>query len=247
MAVNPSLNGLKVLVTRPEQQAKELCDLIIAEGGEAIVFPVITIKAIPAQSWGDISIADCDMIIFVSRNAVSYFIEGLREKLSDNIQLVAIGSGTANVMSEYGLRVDIQPQSPAGSESLLAMPELNNVKDKQILIVRGQGGRELLADTLLARGAKISYVEVYQRQIPSPSNDNVELARTADCVVVTSVAGLNNLCQLIGGDTLKDKQLVVVSKRIKQHAVALGFQQIMIADDANDNAVMQKVRDGAKR
>ena len=82
---------------------------------------------------------------------------------------------------------------------------------------------------------------------PISSNERIEQARAADCIVVTSVAGLNNLCQLIGGDTVKDKQLVVVSKRIKQHAVALGFQQVMIADDANDNAVMQKVRDGAKR
>ncbi len=243
MARNASLNGLKVLVTRPEHQAQNLCDLINAQGGEAIAFPVISIKPMLVE---DKAVSNCDMIIFVSRNAVSYFVDGSRKKFNESIQCVAIGAGTAKRMIECGLRVDIQAPSPAGSESLLAMPEFQDAVDKQIVIVRGQGGRELLADTLTARGASVQYVEVYQRQIPSPNNDNIEQAKQAGCSIVTSVAGLDNLCQLIKGDTLKNKRLIVISERIKQRALELGFQQIYVADDASDNAIVQKVKDGAR-
>ena len=243
MARNASLNGLKVLVTRPEHQAENLCDLIVAQGGEVIAFPVISIKPIAVE---DNAASNCEMIIFVSRNAVSYFVDGSREQPCDSIQCVAIGAGTAKRMIECGLRVDIQAPSPAGSESLLAMSEFQDVSGTDIVIVRGQGGRELLADTLTARGASVQYLEVYQRQITSPNNDKIEQAKQVDCSIVTSVAGLDNLCQLIKGDTLKNKRLIVISERIKQRALELGFQKIYVADDASDNAIVQKIEGGAK-
>ena len=160
MVTKPSLDGLKVLVTRPEQQARSLCDSITSAGGVAIALPVLDI--VPILPWHEsaFSLAKQDMIIFISRNAVTHFMSGLQTRLADNVQLAAVGAGTAATMREHGLRVDIQPPAPAGSESLLTMPELNTVQDKNVLIVRGDGGRELLADTLLARGANISYLEV---------------------------------------------------------------------------------------
>jgi len=178
MVAKPSLDGLRVLITRPQQQAKDLCEMVEDAGGIAIPFPVINIKPIATQNWSNIALAEQDMIIFVSRNAVTFFIAGIEGDLPVNIQLVAVGAATATSMSEHGLRVDIQPPEPAGSESLLAMPALNNVKDKKVLIVRGQGGRELLADTLTTRGAKISYIEIYQRSLSTPSN--AQHARNVD-------------------------------------------------------------------
>ncbi|NQY25584.1 MAG: uroporphyrinogen-III synthase [Piscirickettsiaceae bacterium] len=246
MAAKPSLNGLKVLVTRPESQARNLCDLIAADGGEPVAFPVIDIKALPVEQWNDVSLSKQAMLIFISRNAVIHFVANFHTTLRDEIQMVAVGSATATAMKECGLSVDIQAPSPAGSESLLAMAELQNVAGKEIVIIRGQGGRELLADTLTARGANIQYIEVYQRQLSSPNNDKIEQAKQADFSIVTSVASLENLCQLIDGDGLKYKRLIVISERIKQRALELGFQTISVANDASDNAIMQKVRDGAK-
>jgi uroporphyrinogen-III synthase len=241
MVTKSSLDGLKVLVTRPEQQARSLCDSITSAGGFAIALPVLDI--VPILPWNEstLSLAEQDMIIFISRNAATHFMTGLQTSLADNVQLVAVGAGTAATMRELGLRVDTQPPPPAGSESLLTMPELNTVQDKNVLIVRGDGGRELLADTLLARGANISYLEVYRRGLPYLSKQEIEQAKTADCIVITSIAGLNNLCRLIDIDQLTPKWLIVMSERIRQYALNLGFQQCVVATDASDAAVMQQV------
>lgn len=236
-----SLDGLKVLVTRPEQQARTLCDSITSSGAVAIALPVLDIVPILPWHGSAFRLADQEMIIFISRNAVTHFMAGLQTSLADNVQLVAVGSGTAATMREHGLRVDIQPPPPAGSESLLAMPKLNTVQDKNVLIVRGDGGRELLADTLLARGANISYLEVYRRGLPSRSKIEIEQAKTADCIVITSIAGLDNLCLLIDIEQLTPKWLIVMSERIRQYALNLGFQQCVVAADASDAAVMQQV------
>jgi uroporphyrinogen-III synthase len=241
MVTKPSLDGLRVLITRPQQQAKDLREMVRNAGGVAILFPVIDIKPIATQNWSNITLTEQDMIIFVSRNAVSFFIAGKQDDLPDHIQLVAVGAATAMCMREHGLRVDIQSPAPAGSESLLAMSALKNVKDKKVLIVRGQGGRELLADTLTARGAKIDYIEIYQRSLPTPSGEQIDQATTADCIMITSVAGLDNLSKLIDGDNLKDKKLIVVSERIRQYAMQAGFQDIVVTDDASDAALMQQL------
>jgi uroporphyrinogen-III synthase len=241
MVTKASLDGLKVLVTRPQQQAKSLCDSISAAGGEAIAFPVLDIESVSAENETNMAIIDQDMIIFISRNAVSYFMTGLKTPLADNVQLVAVGGGTATAMLQYGLRVDIQAPPPAGSESLLAMPELNRVENKSVLIVRGQGGRELLANTLRTRGAKIRYIEVYRRILPSPSKAEVEQAKLADCIIITSIAGLDNLCQLIEAEALMSKWLIVISERIRQYAKKLGFEQCVVVADASDAALMQQV------
>ncbi|PHS70033.1 MAG: uroporphyrinogen-III synthase [Methylophaga sp.] len=241
MVTKGLLHGLKVLVTRPEQQAKGLCEMIAEAGGEPIAFPVIDIQPITTQHWAYVALAEQDMIIFVSRNAVNNFIAGLDETWPDNVLIVSMGNATTTCLQGHNLSVDIQAPVPAGSESLLAVPALNNVKDKQILIVRGEGGRELLADTLTTRGAKISYIEVYRRCLPKPEAQAVEQAKHVDGVVVTSIVGLDNLCQLINVDSLKNKWLIVVSDRIKQYAMQLGFQRVIVTEDADDIAVMQQV------
>lgn len=244
MVADLPLNGLKVLVTRPQTQATVLSDLIAAQGGIAISFPVITIKKLATAVQADSKLSDAAMIIFVSRNAVNYFIADL----ANTIQCVAIGKGTAEAMQEKGLRVDLQPEKAIGSEGLLAIPELEDVSGKKIIIVRGKGGRELLADTLIARGATISYIEVYERCIASPSEEQCGAALLADTIVCTSVAGVTNLKQLLENkfETVLIKPLVVLSERIKQHAISLGFKQVNVSADASDQAIMQRLMEMEK-
>lgn len=243
MAANSTLNGLKILVTRPEQQAQGLCQAITNNGGEAIVFPVIDIARLPIEDWLPARLEQYDMLIFVSRNAVSLFIEALTELLPEHIQLVAVGDGTAETIRSYNLTVSVQPESIAGSEGLLAMPAMRDVAGKTIGIVKGKGGRELLADSLMARGADIHYIEVYERVVSSPSVLQQQQALTSDCIVCTSVAGVENLCQILGAEmrTLFDKPLIVVSERIKTVADKLGFQRIMVTHDVSDVGIMRQL------
>jgi uroporphyrinogen-III synthase len=240
MAANSSLAAWNVLVTRPEEQAQQLCNLISQAGGQAIAFPAIEIVPIPIV---DMKIVGQDIIIFVSRNAVAYFADKIRDSVSESVLLVSVGAGSAESMRAHDLRVDIQPEQSIGSEGLLMMPEFADMTGKKVLIVRGKGGRELLADTLVQRGAEVQYIEVYERVLPSPTVQQCEQALMANCVVCTSVAGVHNLSLLLQKSLkiLLDKPMLVMSERIKDYAVSLGFQRVMVTDTSSDYAVIEQL------
>ena len=243
MVAKLPLSGHKVLVTRPQQQAKALADMITQQGGEAIVFPVIEINKINTGSEVSVSPIDADVIIFVSRNAVHAFFSENKPEIPASTLVVAVGKGTAETLAQHGHAQVLCPTQAIGSEGVLMLAELENVVDKNIVIVRGRGGRELLADTLATRGAKISYLEVYERKLPSATVEQCNQAYTADIIVCTSVEGVTNLCSLLNKDIehVFKKALIVLSERIKQHALSLGFKDVMISADASDQAVIQRL------
>jgi len=235
------LNGLRVLVTRPEGQAKTLSERLSGLGAYVVSLPVIEVVPIASTSWAEIDISAQDMLIFVSRNAVTSFMANVDSTMLANKQCVAVGAATAHCMIESGLSVDIQAPPPAGSESLVAMPEMQDMVSKRVLIVRGETGRELLAETLVARGATISYLDVYRRCLPTYDTQRIDEALQADWLIVTSVAGLENLCQIVNNDAIKLKVLLVVSTRIEQVAKELGFQHVVVTNDVNDDAVINRI------
>ena len=235
------LNGIGVLVTRPEGQAKTLSDKLSGLGAHVVSLPVIEVVPIAATLWADVDISIQDMLIFVSRNAVTSFLAGHDGAMLANKQCIAVGAATAQCMVENGLTVDIQAPPPAGSESLLALPAMQDTAGKRVLIVRGETGRELLAETLAARGATIHYLEVYRRCLPAYGDERIAKAMQADWMIVTSVAGLENLCQIVNNDAIKLKMLLVVSTRIEQVAKKLGFQHVVVTNDVNDDAVINRI------
>ncbi len=195
-----ALQGVGVLVTRPRAQATELITAIENAGGSVVCFPVIDIvprdrSAVQADAAGT---PDADIVIFVSRNAVEYGLQYAR-----NATIGAVGPSTAAAIQAAGHNVDICPRDGYDSESLLKEAALNDVSGKQILIVRGDGGRELLAETLVARGASVHYLNVYERQLPAADPDVIAAIeagwRNGDINVVTvmSVQTLNNLLALL--------------------------------------------------
>jgi uroporphyrinogen-III synthase len=195
-----ALEGVGVLVTRPRTQARELVAAIEAAGGSAFCFPVLDIVAIDENvvSATVDSLAKPDIVIFVSRNAVEY---GLR--YSQSGQLAAIGPATAAAIAAAGRIVDIQPSAGYDSEHLLAEPVFTDVAGKHIRIIRGSAGRELLADELIARGANVDYLSVYERRLPGVSaqtlSDLEARWRQGNINVITSmsVQSFRNLVTLL--------------------------------------------------
>ena len=195
-----ALQGAGVLVTRPRAQATELIAAIENAGGSVVCLPVIEIvprdeSAVRADVE---SLPDPDIALFVSRNAVEY---GMR--YAGSAKTGAIGPSTAAAIIAAGHNVDIRPQDGYDSESLLKEPALGDVSGKQILIVRGDSGRELLAETLTARGAAVNYLCVYKRQLPTTSPDLIAAVEAGwrdgdiNFVTVMSVQTLNNLLVLL--------------------------------------------------
>ncbi len=241
-----------MLVTRPAHQAETLCRMIAAAGGEPVRLPAIEIAppADPAALATILSRLDrFDLAIFVSPNAVRATLTQLHGHLPAALALAAVGEGTQRALAAAGHADVLAPGERFDSEGLLALPDLQQVRGQRVLILRGDGGRELLADTLRSRGAEVTYAECYRRQLPAVP-DPVALAHLAageiDVAVITSGEGLANLLAL-GGDAARTKllatPLVVVSARQAQAARALGFHAaIEIAARADDAAILAAVR-----
>lgn len=201
-----ALDGVRVLVTRPKAQSKELVNAITERGGVAVEFPVIeTIERDTADVARAIQeLAEPDIVIFVSTNAVRF---GLAYAASARI--AAIGPATTRDIKQRGHAVDIRSRDGFSSEHLLATPELQDVAGKVIRIIRGNGGRELLAGTLRDRGATVEYLEVYSRKAPDYADDEVAaveqqlLAGEIDIVTIMSVDSLVNLIALLPSTCLE--------------------------------------------
>jgi uroporphyrinogen-III synthase len=194
------LQGVGVLVTRPRAQAVELIELIERKGGNAICFPVIDIvprdkSAIAADAA---LLPAPDIALFVSRNAVAHGLSHAAGAIKG-----ATGPATAAAIEASGQSVDIQPDTGFDSESLLAEPVLQAVSGKNIRIIRGKGGRSLLADTLRERGAAVDYLSVYERVLPTCGPESLAEIETAwrggsiHAITVMSVQTLNNLMVLL--------------------------------------------------
>jgi len=193
---NARLHGITVLVTRPQAQAIELIEAIRSAGGRAIGFPVIEIvpRNERAVSNDTARLPNADIVIYVSQNAVQYGIQYAGKAL-----IGVMGPTTAAAAVAAGYSVDIAADSGYDSESLLMQPALKDVAGKQIRIVRGGKGRELLADTLQQRGASVSYLSVYERIRPAINPELLTKVEAAwrdngiDAVTVMSVETLENL------------------------------------------------------
>jgi len=220
------LAGLGVLVTRPRLQASKLIDAISAHGGSAIEFPVIEIvpRDQHAVAAATDDLRDPDIAIFVSSNAIHH---GLN--YSGSARTAVVGPATAAALESAGRSVDISSADGYDSEHLLAQPELQDVGGKHVRIIRGVGGRELLADTLRARGAIVDYLEVYERMTPEyPAKQLAELeqqwrAGAVNIVTVMSVESLANLVSLLPEwcvSELGNTPLVTPASRVIQEALS---------------------------
>lgn len=250
----PDLHGRGVLVTRPAHQADTLCRLIEEAGGRAIRFPVLAIApphdmTVPLATVA--RLAQYELAIFVSPNAVEYGLDLIEAQggLPAGLRLAVVGEGSARALrARLGRGPDLQPTERYDSEGLLALPELQQVAGWRVVIFRGDGGRELLGQTLRERGAAVEYAEVYRRERPSADAQALaaQLAAGAvDIVTVTSSEGLRNLLELAGvtnAAQLKLLPLVVVSERTAGLAKDLGFvQPAVIAALASDAGLVEAV------
>jgi uroporphyrinogen-III synthase len=245
--VTRALAGVRVLVTRPAEQAAELARRIEAEGGEAVIFPVLAIE--PVSDLAEVRAAlgplPHDVVVFVSPNAVAHGHALLAAPTARAPAIAAVGPSTARALEALGYPVAIRPAAGYTSEALLAVPALRDVRARRVLIVRGQGGRELLAETLRARGASVAYAEVYRR-IPTNADASVLRARWRnrgiDVVTALSVETLDALQAILGDEgraLLSRAVLVTASDRVLKRAAALGLSGVVESEGPDDPALVE--------
>lgn len=239
-----NLHGLGVLITRPRQQALPLCDAIEDHGGHAILFPTIEITSTPETAPGKLPLknaTDYDDLVFVSPNAVRF---AMPELAVAQQRVFAIGSGTASMLLQHGIQSHHPVGEKADSESLLDSPLLADMQGRKVLIVRGDGGRPLLGDTLKKRGAAVDYAEVYERRCPDvDAAPLLQIWREEiDVVIATSNAIVDNLLRLCRHDpVITQTPLIVISRRMHGHALKTGFTRVHVAQGASTEDLLDSL------
>lgn len=229
--------GRGVLVTRPRELARPLADLIEQRGGRAILFPAIEIEPLPAPAALG-RLREFDLVVFVSPSAVR-----AAGALPPDLAAAAVGAGTARELQKAGVRRVVAPVEGADSEALLAVPQMQKMAKQRVLVVRGEGGRALLGDTLAARGATVEYAECYRRRRPQADAAPVVAAwreRRLHGVTVFSAEAFDNLCALLGAELMTRAPLFVPHARLADHARRRGVQEIVLAG-ASDDAMIERL------
>ena len=236
--MSDALADRRIVVTRPAGQAETLADLIRAAGGAPIVFPVIEIRDVadvkPLAALID-RLDEFDFAVFISANAVAKAMNLVQSRRAwpDRVRVATIGKGSEKALKRFGFADIVAPTGRFDSEALLELAPLADVAGKRVVIFRGDGGRELLGDTLVARGASVEYAECYRRV--RPDVDVAPLLKLwargeLDAVTVTSSEGLHNLYDMVGKlgqQWLRRTPAFAPHARIAASARALGLERVV--------------------
>jgi uroporphyrinogen-III synthase len=243
MADRP-LHELTIVVTRPREQAAQLAQRIEQAGGIPLLFPLLDITAVPDTRplAEQISrLGQLELAIFISPNAVHYGIAAIRTigELPPKLKIATIGQGSAKALLEEGIASVIAPTERFDSEGLLALPEFQDVSGWRVLIFRGDGGRELLGDTLKARGANVEYATCYLRSKPQQNTAEL-LAARPDAITVTSSEALGYLWDMLNDKDrglLRSTPLFVPHARIAGLAREQGWQHVHLTGSGDDGLI----------
>ncbi|KNX80674.1 uroporphyrinogen-III synthase [Pseudomonas sp. 250J] len=244
----------RLLLTRPEEDCAALAQTLADAGIASASLPLLVIEAIApdaAQVQRLRAIVEAQAIIVVSKPAARLLLEQLAQAgvMPPSAGWFTVGEATARILQEHRLQVAF-PAAGDDSEALLALPALREAiagPAPRVLIVRGVGGRELLAERLAEQGASVDYLELYRRCLPHyPATT---LAQRIDGerlngLVVSSGQGLEHLHRLAGADWPRFSRLplFVPSPRVAEQARALGAKDIVDCRGASAAALLAAVQ-----
>ncbi len=246
------LAGRSIVVTRPAGQADGLCAALAGLGAEALRFPLLTIAPLadPAPLHAAARrLADFSLAFFVSPNAVNFALDAMLAVAPwpSGLRVATVGRGSEAALAARGFGDVVAPHSGFDSESVLALPAFQSaeVAGRRVLILRGDGGRDLLGDTLTARGARVEYLTCYHRG--GPSGDLAPLVARAragrlDALTLTSSEGVAHLLALPGAAALRAVPVFVPHPRIAAAARAGGFACV-IATGPGDRGLIDGLVD----
>lgn len=245
----------EIWVTRPVAQAKALLQSIEQAGWIAEAVPTIEIIAAgdpdTLATQARQRLAAATLAVFVSRNAVDWLWRVLADATHclNNCRLLAVGPSTSVALQERGNHVVVTPAAGSDSEALLALPILTAPGNEHIIIVRGCGGRELLATTLRARGAEVEYLEVYARRTHAGTAARLPRLwqdRPPAAIVVSSPAGLAALQKLTPPEQqsrLRTTMLVCLGERLAASASEQGYTDCRsVAAGGGDATIMASLQ-----
>lgn len=253
-----TLKGWQVVIMRPSHQAQSLIEAVKSYGGAPYFLPLMEIQplALTATQCSQAkTMANLCYVIVTSANAVYCTPEEILNILrSRETPLVTMGKATTQALNEKDLRVFFTAPLGSTSETLLQQSFLNTevVQGQTILLLAGEGGRTVLAETLKERGADIVWLKTY-RQYNTPV-DIVNLLQLWQenqryCFVATSSRVLASLRKLVSTEHflwLQACPCIVVSERIALQAREYGFQHIFVAKAPHTDEILESLQEMAQ-
>ncbi|OOF38350.1 uroporphyrinogen-III synthase [Rodentibacter mrazii] len=241
---------MAILVTRPDERGKQLTDLLNQAGRVALHLPLFTfesgkeLESLPGKLN---RLKSGSYVFLVSKSAVDFSVKTLKEigfHWREDLQYFTVGQRTAQHFSCQSERPIHYPIEQENSEALLALPQMQQLNGKQVLILRGNSGREYFIEQAEKRGATVEIVECYRREpIIYNSDEQSSIKRSGvDTLVVTSLEILHALIEFLPEneqDWLKNCKLVTVSSRIADVAKSQGWQTVILSPKADNQSLLK--------
>lgn len=249
------MTGWRLLLTRPADDSATLAGFLAQQGIFSSSLPLLEIEPLPVGEAMAEVIRGLDRycaVIVVSKPAarIGVALVARHWPQPPPLKWFSVGAATAQLLQDHGLDVSF-PADGDDSEALLALTSLREAiarPDARVLILRGEGGRGLLAERLREQGARVDYLEVYRRGLPPYADgvlpERIESERL-NGLVVSSGQGFEHLRQLAGTawPVLAQLPLFVPSPRVAQLARAAGAQTVVDCRGASAAALLTALRE----
>jgi uroporphyrinogen-III synthase len=238
VCMDDSLSGCTIVITRPAGTGRTLARQVRRLGGVPLLLPGMSLRAAPDATaalaqWRE-SLHD-DVLVFTSPAAVRYALA--LAPCVTHATVIAVGKGTARALHRHGIDAQV-PVSRQDSEGVLQLPSLQRLVGKRIALVTAPGGRGLLQEQLVVRGASLREVHVYGRGAPRLNRrhfDAVLHLPDVACVLLSSGEAIQHLMERLPEEArqrLCQATAIVSSERIAEQARRAGFKRFDTAASA---------------
>ena len=236
---------MSVLIFRPEQKCvnsvANFAEAGLPATGIGLIDTQVCEHALEQLPTALAALKQNDCIIVTS--TVAGDLLNLRNiRIPANINIFAVGASTAHNLRAQGYEV-VVPQSPT-TEGLLSLKQLVQLSGRNVMIIKGEGGRQDLAQQLTQRDANVYLADIYRRiKIATPKATQQWQAEQIRCIIATSGEMIESAFEQFEPKWLQSLPWIVVSPRTEQIAAKLGINTIFVSDDASDQALIRRAKE----
>lgn len=237
--------------TRPEEQNRELKNLLEEEGATVFSMPTIDIKE---EEWSAekeqylLNISNFQWLIFTSANGVRYFFEKYQsihkhQKLPSTLRIAVVGKKTASIVSEYGHEVDYVNRGNTGEELAKELFEIIRPNER-ILLALGDLARKSLEDGLKEKG-DCTRIEVYKTVMPTIINEEAIskiVNNQYDSIIIASPSAFHNLMTILNDKVDRSSlRLTSIGSTTTSEVIAAGLKPQQTAAMASTRGLFEAI------